>query len=52
MRDMNDLFVKDDCKTLVHVNGYIFTIEDLYKLAISTMSTEELLKHKEQNYKF
>lgn len=51
MRDMNDMFVNDGCQTKVHINGYVFTIAELFCIACDSLSSGELDKHKEQNYK-
>lgn len=47
MRDMNDLFVNDNCKTKVHCQGYVFTISELVNIAIWNLSSEELAAHED-----
>ena len=47
MRDMNDMWVKDDCKTIVHCRGYAFTISELLDVALSNLSDFELMVHME-----
>lgn len=49
MRDMNDFYVHDNCQTKVHICGYVFTIAELFNIAISGMTAEELAKHKDQD---
>ena len=46
MRDMNDMYVNTDCKTMVHIGGYIFTIAELFNIACDSLSYEELEKHR------
>ena len=33
MRDVNDMWVKDNCQTVVHCRGYSFTINELFDIA-------------------
>jgi hypothetical protein len=47
MKDMNDYYVRNDCTVRVHIGGYVFTIEELFKHAVQTMPAEELLAHEE-----
>lgn len=43
---MNDMFVNDGCQTRVHINGYVFTIAELFNIVCDSLSSEELEKHK------
>jgi hypothetical protein len=44
---MNDYYVNTDCKTKVHINGYVFTISELFNIACDSLSAEELEAHAE-----
>lgn len=48
MRDMNDLYVNDNCQIRVHIGGYVFTIAELYTNAVIHMSHEQLEKHEDK----
>jgi hypothetical protein len=50
MRDMNDMWVNDNCQTRIHSHGYVFTIEELMNIAICSLNYDELEKHEENNY--
>ena len=47
MRDMNDMYVNDNCQTLVHICGYAFTVAEFFDYVVTNMSQEDLEKHKE-----
>jgi hypothetical protein len=47
MQDMNDFYVNINCKTKIHIGGYVFTVAELYNNAMSNMTIEELERHKE-----
>ena len=44
---MNDYYVNTNCKTKVHIDGYVFTIEELFNIARSSLSDDELALHRE-----
>lgn len=47
MRDMNDLYVSDHCQTRVHIDGYVFTIAELFANALAHLTKEELEKYED-----
>ena len=47
MRDMNDMWVADNCKTVIHCRGYSFTISELMDIAIDNCSDAKLEEHKD-----
>ena len=47
MRDMNDCYVNTNCKTMIHIGGYVFTISELFNIACDSLSAKELEKHKD-----
>lgn len=46
MSEINDYHVNTDCKTVVHIGGYAFTIAELFCIACDSLSSEELELHK------
>lgn len=47
MRNMNDMYVNDNCQTRLHIGRYVFTIAELYTNAVIHISHEELKKHED-----
>lgn len=44
---MNDYYVNTDCKTRLHIGGYVFTFKELFNIACDSLSADELELHKE-----
>jgi hypothetical protein len=47
MRDVNDMWVNDNCKTVIHCRGYAFTISELMDISIRNCSEDKLEAHKD-----
>ncbi len=47
MRDTNDMYVGNNCQLRIHMGGFVFSLEELFQHAVSTLSAEALEKHKE-----
>ena len=46
MSDTNDMFVSSNCQTKIHINGYVFTVAELFNIARNSLTSEELEKHR------
>lgn len=42
---VNDYYVNIDCRTKVHIGGYVFTISELFNIACDSLSSDELAEH-------
>lgn len=47
MRDMNDMYVNDNCQTAIHCRGHVFTISELFDIAQLYSSPEKWDAHEE-----
>ena len=45
MRDMNDVYVNDSCNTTIHCRGFVFTVSELFNIALEKLTFDELAAH-------
>ena len=45
MTDMNDMYVNDFCSTKVHCRGFVFTLSELFDIALEKLTFDELVEH-------
>lgn len=47
MRDMNDLYVGDNCNIAIHCRNHVFTVSELFDIAQLYSSQEKWDAHEE-----
>jgi hypothetical protein len=47
MRDMNDMWVNDNCQLKLHCRNHVFTVSELFDIAQLYSSQEKWDAHKE-----
>ena len=48
MQEMNDFYVSPSCSTKIHINGYVFSVAELYNIAVTKLSDDELEKFRKK----
>ena len=46
--EANDMHVNDYCPTKIHCRGLVFTISELFDIAIAKLTFDELAEHLEK----
>ena len=50
MRDMNDMYVGDNCNIAIHCRDHVFTVSELFEIAQLNSTQEEWDDHAEERY--
>ena len=48
MRDMNDMYVGDNCNIVIHCRNHVFTVSELFELAQLHSTQEEWDAHEDR----
>ena len=48
MRDMNDMYVGDNCNIAIHCRNHVFTVSELFELAQLYSTQEEWDAHEDR----
>ena len=43
--EVNDFYVNDFCNTTIHCRGFVFTVSELFDIAMNKLTFDELVKH-------